>query len=403
VYKHWDPAVEGSLDWRIEANVVWQVPPATAHEWEKAFVAVRNDIDYGVPNHEEVNYITAITRPDKKRGSFQWREVPGGHMSHWTLGDQPNQPIAVALQRRTVGGVAIIDSYIDWDDGAGWTLLGSRYAPNLSDSPYLGLAVTPHENKVWDHDANPSTPQVPWAVTAEFSNVVITAAPSPPPNPMRTIGVAVPQGGMGYWGVREVLADQTAGTPFPGRPNVLDDVVAVIEADGGTRGVVVDYTAPVINIWDSAGEGCFTPSDDYAVVTRGYRAKGSVNRLAMVASGMVNIPATDWYTFDVNSDDGFELSIDGNIVMEATGGKPPGDVLGHAYLAAGEHPIRLLYWEGSGGAEVEVMAARGAKTAYDGTFNLIGSPAGLQLVPEPATLALLGAAMGLAVVTRRRK
>ena len=60
-------------------------------------------------------------------------------------------------------------------------------------------------------------------------------------------------------------------------------------------------------------------------------------------------------------------------VREVTNaGKGVSDVLAKAQLTKGTHDIRVLYWEGGGGAAVEVMAAQGAKDDVDGDFRLIG-------------------------------
>jgi hypothetical protein len=182
----------------------------------------------------------------------------------------------------------------------------------------------------------------------------------------RTLGVATPTGSMGKWGVREVYANGNQGN--------LDSVVTSLNSGTGT---IVDYQASVVNIHDSDNVtntrlGNRSP---FGVVTQGHATKGNVENLALVAGATVKIPTTGWYTFDVNSDDGFELSIDGNVVHQADWSKGADDQLGQAYLTAGNHNIRLLYWEGGGGSSVQVSAAPGYKTSFDGTFNLIGAPA----------------------------
>ena len=58
-------------EFRIEADVAWHTN--TGNEWKKAGVAIRNDINVGPGNQKEVNFITAATRPDINRGSFQFR------------------------------------------------------------------------------------------------------------------------------------------------------------------------------------------------------------------------------------------------------------------------------------------------------------------------------------------
>ena len=57
---------------------------------------------------------------------------------------------------------------------------------------------------------------------------------------------------------------------------ILDDTVLRLneDADGTNPGTRADYQAPVINIWDSDGEGNVVPSDPYGVVANGDVAGG---------------------------------------------------------------------------------------------------------------------------------
>ncbi len=202
------------------------------------------------------------------------------------------------------------------------------------------------------------------------------AFPDAPGHPMSALAITPPQGGAGAWGVREVWDAGGVGN--------LGDVVTRLNDGAGT---IVDYTAPVINIQDSGGNGHFGNDDTYGVVTDGHVAKEAVDNIAVVATAKVRIPADGIYTFGVNSDDGFELAIDGQGVARFTAGRGASDTLGQAELTAGVHDIRVLAWEGGGGASVEVFAAPGAHTSFDAqVFNLIGGPAipAVDLLEPPA-------------------
>ena len=69
------------------------------------------------------------------------------------------------------------------------------------------------------------------------------------------------------------------------------------------------------------------------------------------------------------------------------------------HLVPGDYPLELTYWEGTGGASVEVFAARGAKSALDNTFKLVGNTAagGLPLVQDPDTVPTFTANGGSAM------
>jgi hypothetical protein len=234
-----------------------------------------------------------------------------------------------------------------------WTTTSSSNA--WHPMPVVSIGAGSHEVKLaWDGgDVN-----VNW--------IELTTDPFGVFFPELPLAFTPPQGSTGTWGVREV-------TNAGGVGNLSETVQRLNEdADGTNPGTRADYQAPVINIWDSGGEGHVEPSDPYGVVTNGDVAAGEVENIAMVMSGKIAVPTAGTYTFDVNSDDGFQLSIDGSIVMEFNAGKGVSDVLGKADLTAGTHDIRVLYWEGGGGAAVEVHAAQGDKDAYDDDFRLIG-------------------------------
>ena len=124
-------------------------------------------------------------------------------------------------------------------------------------------------------------------------------------------------------------------------------------------------TAPYINYMASGADGHF-----YA----GAAAPGNVANRAVPGAG-------DW-TFGVNSDDGFRLTIVGATftsqtnataitgnTLEYDGGRGPADTFGVITgLAPGEYDLRLAYWEGGGGNEVELFAAPGSYTSWRRQF-----------------------------------
>lgn len=150
---------------RLEANVNVQGDPA--NDWAKFGVAMRNDVDTGDGNEEEVNYLMAVTDPFRAdpRGAFQFRHVQNENMGNIErLGAQPSR---VAIQRYQVGGTWRVEGFMDV--GNGWERLGRVTAPNLLNDVFAGLAVTSHDNSRTE--------------TATFTNVQFLDAVIPPPPP----------------------------------------------------------------------------------------------------------------------------------------------------------------------------------------------------------------------------
>jgi hypothetical protein len=216
-----------------------------------------------------------------------------------------------------------------------------------------------------------------------FSYTVGTAAPPAfTPGPILT---GVPVGGPGVFGIREVLG-------AAGCCGDLTQAQAAVLANAGTSHI--DYTAPVLNLYDSDVRGSFTGDSLYKLDPDQVTPDNdTVNNIAVIATSRVRIPTTGMWTFGSNSDDGFRLTIGGrgfeaglgqggttvnnNGSLEfpaGRGGATPS--LGTIFLPAGDYDIQMLNWEGGGGASVELYASPGLKTAFDpGTFNLVGGAA----------------------------
>ena len=198
-----------------------------------------------------------------------------------------------------------------------------------------------------------------------------------------------PQGGAGFFGVREIHKNGGLGT--------IGDVILSATTTRDPARDVIDYTAPVINIHDDGGRGNFGNDAQYQAVALGRATDPNptgdddVNDILVIANGRIRIPAGQGgvYTFGVNSDDGFRLIVNGQSFSSAHGqggttiangalmfnaGRGTQDSLGQITLAPGDYDIQLQTWEGGGGAAVELFAAKGAHTGFSDQFNLVGAP-----------------------------
>ena len=141
--------------------------------------------------------------------------------------------------------------------------------------------------------------------------------------------------------------------------------------DPARQAAVFNATAPTIN-YLSTGSGANFGGD---VTFPGFTLNVDENNFVLEATAIITIPAAGAWTFGVNSDDGFSVTVGAN-TFSYPPPRGPGDTLATFNLAAGDHPVRLVFYECGGGAELEFFAASGTHSAFNATvFRLVGSTA----------------------------
>lgn len=107
---------------------------------------------------------------------------------------------------------------------------------------------------------------------------------------------------------------------------------------------------------------------------------------AVFAVGQIEIDVTGDYTFNIFSDDGFSLDINGSNVASFLGVRGPRSTTQPSiFLTAGLHDIELVYFERTGRAAFELSYTLGNQTNFTpSTFSLVTSTA-----PEPSAWALM--------------
>lgn len=136
-------------------------------------------------------------------------------------------------------------------------------------------------------------------------------------------------------------------------------------------------TKAVINYFNSGGTGNYASDNPFP----GFDFATDQDNFVVEAVGTVTIPAAGAYTFGVNSDDGFYLQV-GTSSVSFPSPRGPADTLGtFNFAAAGDYPLRLIFYEQGGGSGVELFAAKGSFISWNATnFRLVGDTAGGGLV-----------------------
>ncbi len=143
-----------------------------------------------------------------------------------------------------------------------------------------------------------------------------------------------------------------------------------VAVNSAQQASVFTATAPVVNYFNTGGGGNFGGD----VTFPGFTINVDEDNFITEATGILTIPAAGAWTFGVNSDDGFTCSIGTNTFSHPT---PRGtsDSVATFTLGAGDHPVRVLFFECGGGAGLEFFAAPGAWGAFGGSFRLVGDTA----------------------------
>ena len=152
---------------------------------------------------------------------------------------------------------------------------------------------------------------------------------------------------------------------------------------------VTSATESVLNFTMQTGSGGHFGNDN---PFPGIVIGSSYNNFVVQATGTIQITSAQagYYTFGVSSDDGFSLSMTGATFSGSSAGttysggtmaepspRGPADSLGTTYLAAGNYPVNLVYYQQGGGAELEFYAAPGSYTSFSSSppWELVGDTA----------------------------
>ena len=146
----------------------------------------------------------------------------------------------------------------------------------------------------------------------------------------------------------------------------LDTAKEVISTPSLQAAVFTENSA-VINYLNTGGDGHFANDATFP----GFAINVDANNYVVEATGIITIPTSGNWTFGVNSDDGFEATI-GPYMLSYPNPRGASDTLATFNLAAGDYPVRIVFYECGGGSELEFFAAAGAYSAYGANFRLVG-------------------------------
>ncbi|WP_146398305.1 lamin tail domain-containing protein [Planctomycetes bacterium CA13] len=182
------------------------------------------------------------------------------------------------------------------------------------------------------------------------------------------VGYGVDQPG---FNVRYVKAKTATG--FDGHINNLTEANLVL-GDEAFQSFVTEDRYDVINFHGTDRNGNFGSDSPFPTQSAG----DDINEFVIEATASIAIPADGDWSFGVNSDDGFRLTLTrGADVFSSqyTGSRGAADTLATFNLQAGIYELNLVTFEGVGGSSAELFAAAGNHTSFNSSFSLVGDTA----------------------------
>lgn len=180
----------------------------------------------------------------------------------------------------------------------------------------------------------------------------------------------------------------------PGTFATIDAAIAFVDANDPTatfRSTAIDYPNGPANTVPSTNAGGTTTLGDFLGVDAGTivgDAGANLGGSVFVFTGLLDLSAGT-QTFSVGSDDGFSLTIDGDLIAQQVTPRPFGITSADADAGSGLTPFELVYFENAG--------VTGVEFSIDG---VIVTPA---VVPLPAGLPLLLTGLGAFAIARRKR
>jgi hypothetical protein len=141
------------------------------------------------------------------------------------------------------------------------------------------------------------------------------------------------------------------------------------------QSTLVSTIAPYINYMGSGGGGHFSSDLPYPTQNVGTE----IDQFLVQATGTIVIPATGNWSFDVNSDDGFMLTLTNGantFSSQFAGTRTSADSIAVFNIpTAGSWTATLLTFQNLTGSSSEFSAAQGSLSAFTSAFKLVGNTA----------------------------
>ncbi|MBY0527950.1 MAG: hypothetical protein K2R98_31420 [Gemmataceae bacterium] len=193
-------------------------------------------------------------------------------------------------------------------------------------------------------------------------------------------------------GLTGLLENPTALRPSGRMPHLANAKAAKEIANYLLQGIKVEMPAGKGSTTFAYYEGDFSKVPDFdkikpvATGTGGAFNLGDAKRgnsYAMKFDGFFKVEREGKYRFNLNSDDGSKLLVDGKVVVDNDGVHPPKAVAGTVELTKGVHKVSVQFFQAGGGAELSVQVDGPGVGSQDFAGLVAATEAALDKIEQP--------------------
>lgn len=282
--------------------------------------------------------------------------ILGGQGNLWTEYLPTPSSVEYMLWPR---GLAMAEALWSSKRARSWNSFRARLAPQLATFDRLGVNYRIPEVEDLDHDRLSLEPsaslQLRTLLPGATIRYTLDGTNPGPQSPAYRGPIALPLSAAGTPVTARPFVGSRAGPVTSARYRLARLQPALAASPGTRRGLKRRYFEAAVETLAALGRVPAARSDVAAKIAIPSYARAE--QFGLIFEGYLRVPANGIYTFGLQSDDGSDLWIGGEHVINRDGPQSPGESRGEVALARGLHPVILRYFQGGGASALRLMVS----------------------------------------------